>query len=784
MFSKIRWKIKGKIARKTIVTATLMIVVFVMSLGYAALSQYMEIEGMAMIEKRWNVGIDDVTVSSTNGGVGVKSYNTSIPCVTAVSLDSTLPNLNSTVTYTIKLKNVGNVGGMLHSIDKIEDKNTNITYTISGVSVGTTIAAGGTVTATVTVRYKSGATSVSTEPKKMMIGFNFVEYKSGSGGSSSFPRKVTVVANNGTIENGTSLSNLIINGGYETNNGWTLSGASIISSGCYSGNRCLSFDDSGLSMTTQTITKADGTTPMVPSINHKYYGRIMFKSSSNYTVADSRFEWYTGDEEGARLIFAFKDTQTNNKWQLMSSIQQVTINTHLSKSWYIRNFTVSESEAVYADEAMIIDLTAAYGSGNEPSKEWVDENISFFEGTVSHISSTVSGQATYKISPSVGYVFDRVVGCNASYNTSTNTLTVSNTSSEEICTVQFKKSTSSTVTLSSKILSDNTAQSDSGLEFKYSSEGCYRENGEDVCNAAKATNGLYYTSTNTENNKTTYYFRGAVTNNYVRFADFYWKIIRINEDGSIRLIYNGTSATATGSSVGIGTKQFNSDSVDNAYVGYMYGTPGSSSYASTHANTNSSIVKGVLDTWYETNLKMDYGSYIADAGFCNDRSIASRSGLWDSNDTARGYGTNKTYYGAYNRLVNNVKPQFACPNASNDLFTTSSSSKGNKALTNPIGLITADEVWYAGGISYTSNSTYYLHANYQYWTMSPEYFNGSYAYDYFMYQYGDLTPIVSTSSNRGVRPVINLKSTVTLSSTNPSGCSSQNGSASCPYVIG
>ena len=91
MFSKIKFKI----AKRHIVTITLMIVVFVMSLGYAALSQYMEIEGMAIVQRVWNVYVSEITPTSTNGGSWLYQNET---YQNVVSLQTTLPNLNSTVT--------------------------------------------------------------------------------------------------------------------------------------------------------------------------------------------------------------------------------------------------------------------------------------------------------------------------------------------------------------------------------------------------------------------------------------------------------------------------------------------------------------------------------------------------------------------------------------------------------------------------------------------------------------------------------------------------------------
>ena len=123
-------------------------------------------------------------------------------------------------------------------------------------------------------------------------------------------------------------------------------------------------------------------------------------------------------------------------------------------------------------------------------------------------------------------------------------------------------------------------------------------------------NGLYYTNETTEDNKGIYYFRGNVENNYVKFANILWRIIRINEDGSVRLITQDS----------VGTSKYNNNGNDNAYVGYMYGTPGSSTYALTHANTNPSTMKTFLETWYEDTL-LDYYddkiSYYAE--FCVDR---------------------------------------------------------------------------------------------------------------------------------------------------------------------
>lgn len=127
---------------------------------------------------------------------------------------------------------------------------------------------------------------------------------------------------------------------------------------------------------------------------------------------------------------------------------------------------------------------------------------------------------------------------------------------------------------------------------------------------------------------TSYYYRGNVQNNYVKFANFYWRIVRINGDGSVRIIYDGTVAHANGEESTdrtIGNSKYNYSDIDNAYAGYMYGTPGSSTYEETHANVNDSEIKKYIDTWYENNIKTSkYENYLVDNVFCNNRSISNK----------------------------------------------------------------------------------------------------------------------------------------------------------------
>lgn len=269
---------------------------------------------------------------------------------------------------------------------------------------------------------------------------------------------------------------------------------------------------------------------------------------------------------------------------------------------------------------------------------------------------------------------------------------------------------------------------------------------------------------------TSYYFRGAVENNYVKFAGYYWRIIRINGDGTIRMIYDGTTAHANGESSAdrqLQNVEFNTNYNDNAYVGYMYGTPGSSTYEATHANINDSTIKTANDAWYKTNIQdKGYGDYVADAIYCSDRQVVS---FPEIGFTGNGTGTQKTAYGFYSRveispegMPTNFTPSLKCAQA-NDRFTTST-SLGNGDLTYPVGLLTIDEANMAGGdiVNMSSNYSYYLYTGDRYWLFSPFAFISDIAGVCYVGDVGSLyTDIVDFSF--GLRPVISLKSNIGFS---------------------
>ncbi len=268
--------------------------------------------------------------------------------------------------------------------------------------------------------------------------------------------------------------------------------------------------------------------------------------------------------------------------------------------------------------------------------------------------------------------------------------------------------------------------------------------------------GIYETQ---DDDGTSYYYRGSVENNYVKFAGYYWRIIRINGNGSIRMIYDGTSAHDNGKSSTdrqYGTSQFNPTYNNNMYVGYMY-TSGNA-----HGLGTNSTIKTANDNFYTSKIA-SYASYIdTSQGFCGDRSTLN-------NQSGVGTGTVSTYYKGYLRVSINT-PNLKCENSS-DYYTVSSSSSGNKALTYPIGLITADEVMFAGYFGGLFNGAYsiqksnpnaYLTIGSNFWTMTPAGFYTPYGFgaNYTLVFATNMLGFLDDASKDtpvGLRPILNLK---------------------------
>ena len=317
-----------------------------------------------------------------------------------------------------------------------------------------------------------------------------------------------------------------------------------------------------------------------------------------------------------------------------------------------------------------------------------------------------------------------------------------------------------------------------------------------------------------------YYFRGNVQNNFVSFANMCWRIVRITGDGSVKLAlydYSSASCTNTGDTLAFARyngdtykTKFNENRDDNAYIGFMYGTPNSNTYAATHANINKSTALQNLETWYKAKLT-SYTEKLADTIWCNDKSTVKNvtvnffepaDGVLNKESMpfpGLGYQKEVTAYGSgirnyafeesYNSSANGTGPSLICPKDNDggklSKFTVDDIVNGNGNLDYKIGLLTADEMVLAGmatgpmfmNNNYDQNSvTSYLrsNANDYYWTLSPVVFRDVDAGVLFSDGDGSLGGGY-VGGSFALRPIVSLKSATTISG--------GNGTASSPFVI-
>lgn len=248
-------------------------------------------------------------------------------------------------------------------------------------------------------------------------------------------------------------------------------------------------------------------------------------------------------------------------------------------------------------------------------------------------------------------------------------------------------------------------------------------------NTSTAADGLYVT--NTSNGKA-YYYRGVVNNNYVSFGNFIWRIVSINEDGTIKLILDKSASYS----------EYNKLlSQEKDYVGYQY---------IWYNNETNSTAKDVLDEWYNNNVTAKgLDKYVATTSFCNDTGYQNAAHI---------------YFNGYKRLTTDHAPSLVCPAGASD-FGGAYSSK--------VGLITADEVVMAGGAVNANNMNYYLANGENFVTFTPYDFNLGKP---TMYSVNNNGALVSTPVNTelGLRPVITLIKDITVSGS---------GTVDNPYTI-
>ena len=257
----------------------------------------------------------------------------------------------------------------------------------------------------------------------------------------------------------------------------------------------------------------------------------------------------------------------------------------------------------------------------------------------------------------------------------------------------------------------------------------------------------------------------------------YWRIIRTNHDGSIRLLYVGTSHdTTTGN---IGKSAFNSLDNSPKYVGYKYGED--TSLDTIRNNTTDSTIKTFIDSWYQTNLT-NYTKYLStSAVYCNHRSEGTGQTYNYASSPSSQFNFAPYYRMDYDTKGAKANPSYNCTDIRDAFSVDNTSAK----LDYPISLMTADEIAFAGGVAFKTMNTPYAwfisnsagtQVSTYWWSLSPVYWDGSSAGVWGWYpDVANLGSSIDVSNTFDVRPAVSLKS-CTLYSTG-------DGSATNPYTI-
>ena len=462
---------------------------------------------------------------------------------------------------------------------------------------------------------------------------------------------------------------------------------------------------------------------------------------------------------------------TDNNHKIASNIQ---IGVGETKIFNLYAWLKSDAQNASLGKYFVTQISARGEYLPDGENTEIDENlktieIDFKEGTIDkNIKQVQKGNSVeFTLTPSDSSVtLDKLnITCLSGTvpTVSGNTLTISNVQKNEFCQVY------STPTLLSKILTDNPKRST-------------RSNNNNGTNdfatpLTTTTTGTLFTSTEsitgiTTSPKEVYYYAGNTTNNWVKFGGFYWRIIRTNHDGSIRLLYVGTSHdTTTGN---IGTSAFNTSSNSPKYVGYKYGED--TSLDTIRNNTTDSAIKTIIDAWYQKNL-INYTKYLStSAVYCNDRSL----GTGQTYSASSEFNFAPYYRMDYNTNGAKANPSYNCTDTRDAFSVDNTSAK----LDYPIGLMTADEIAFAGGVAFIKMSTPYAwfisnslgnQVSTTWWTLSPISWGGADPRVWRWYSNSLRLSNGFMTTSYSVRPAISLKSFIKYST--------GNGTPETPYEI-
>ena len=881
-------------SKKLLIFALILFAWSTIGVGYAYLSSNLKLAGTANIAKTsWNIHFSNIKFAEGNVGTTTPAK---IVNDTTISLDVSLESPGDKYSFNVDVVNSGTIDAMLTEIFKTElteEQQKYIEYTIkysdgNEIKEKDLLKRDSKETLKIEIKYKDGNNYAPNDINaKLSFTLNYVQ-DDGTGNGTRIKydlgehelgnedwyktlsldfeilddtkiayAKYCVTTDEVCVpEKEITKTNNKYNITFSNNKEYQVACFKAVDSKGNEYSRCSNkykVDNEKPTISTVTIEPNDDTMTITVDAKDSFSGisKYYYSKDSGTTYVESEFPNYTFTslDEGDYLTTVYVEDIAGN-------ISEVTAKstTIRHKSWCEKNNLTNLSDCIIATEQKNTNVA-------EAKQEIVNKGTPNFNVTSPAIKyNEIHATQTSTLSTSSYIYISQVTDTNTGYTfqESTGKYTLKNASLVDPTTKDYSTGTYYTcgntstscdtmylLTKATSSINQTTQQVTYNLtKYNYTATILSYDNSE---------SGLYSTA---DDEGTSYYYRGIVGGNYVKFANKYWRIIRINGDNSVRLIYDGTSPHANGESSWdrqVGTRAFNSRWSDNAYVGYMYGDTSTnevkewtyaftysglsatakyyfgteytfdknnnafklggtleamtlSEYNTKHANdklytifntsstatsqrmnhvekyvsptsmsvkaveyaspslenatsnTTNSTMKTYLEDWYKNNLSSYSDKISKNSSFCNDREISTIKRDTYQNS---GYGAVPTIYG-YERFYSwggrMTGPRLTCSNV-NDKFTTTNSTIGNKKLTSPIGLITADEVNMAGARTSYKNQLFYLYTGTYYWTMSPSHFvNVGYASELVVTSSGELFVWGNVYGGYGVRPVINLDS--------------------------
>ena len=765
---------------KKFIYVLVMVVVFTITIGYAAFGSEMALSGIvAEVRQIKDVRVTGFSYSSSVSSGVANSYDYSVK---SLLTNVKLPSSDSSVTYKVTVTNFGNVEMGIYELTGLPS---NLTYEVSDYTLQSKIcdddgacSSGIVKTFDLTIKYTSSGYNSSSTTYDLNIGVDFRDF---------YTVTYKNITNNG-------YPTAIINGG---NLSVTFTGDIPETVLVYVNNEKVSSSLYSYSNNTFTFNNVTGNITISPPetfVTMMKNGAVSdssvsFSSTSGLTTLNNTAYIRSGTESDANPIYYYRGYVDANNVYFAGFCWKIVRTTETGGTKLIYNGTLKEvfetvaiSESDYTNVSN--DATYPY-TFDSSALTWTSTNKT--NSATGEISFTVATAGTYAIDYSVSseknydkayfYLDDTLLGTYS--GTVSGSLSLGEITTSNVIKVQYTKDSSTSS-------GTDTVTFSVGLATGESSTSCGNTDTDSQLSSTSAFNSSYtspadvgymygtryaYSSKSLSSQSDTYLYGNTVIwdgTNYTLSGDTYSSSSWSSDRTTLATKYHYTCFDSDGSCTSVYYIHYFGNSSTAYYLTFTGGKTLETAKDAMFTNTTNSKIKTAIDTWYASNMT-SYTDMLEDTVWCNDRTFYNGTLSGESVSS-----TSYSYFSAYGRNVSTKSPSLTCPD-SNDAFTVSSAN-GNGALTYPVGLLTADELTLAGS-GYSSYSTSsYLYTGQYWWSLSPSYFDNDVAYGFYLYSSGQLNYYNYVSVTYGVRPSVSLAPGTKIAG--------GDGTASNPYTVG